>query len=148
MHACGSRLAPRYGLPAYWLVFALHTVDAARDPGFVPDPASVPFPWSGVVTTWLVLALLTGWLYLVPRPHPQIRWWQRALTTFGYVAVLLFVLFSSVVTDRPGHHYVPGRFAALTLLGLLLLLLAHVVALGWQRVHRAAERAALRARSR
>lgn len=143
MHARGSRLTRRYGLPAYWLVFALQTLDAARDPGFVPDPASVPFPWGGVVTTWLVLALLTGGLYLVLRPHPHIPSWQRTLTTSGYVAVLLFVLLSSTVTDMPGHHYVPGRFAALTLLGLLLLLLTRVVALWWRRVHsrRSVERA-------
>jgi hypothetical protein len=58
----------RYGLSAWWLVFASITIDWARSPGFVDNPQSVPYPWGGVVITWTILAVETGILYAILRP--------------------------------------------------------------------------------
>jgi hypothetical protein len=111
----------RYALVGYWLAFALFTLDAARHPGLVSDPASVPYPWRGVVTTWIILAVLTAILYAILRPR-TFRW-QPARLGIGllYSCVLLFLTFLMFVTDMPGYVYVPGYFALATFGAMLLL---------------------------
>lgn len=114
----------RYGLLAYWLLFAVRTLDWARNPGFVADPANAPYPWAGVVATWDLLALevsLVGW-FLGPRPihRPRRGRLGAALVLYAGLTAFSVVTFA---TDMAGYYYVPGQFHLVTLVGLLILAL-------------------------
>ena len=80
-----------YALPLYWLVFALFTTVAARDPGFVPHREHAPYPWVGLTVTCALLALETGILGWILRPRSFDRSWGRlgaALALYlGFAAV-------------------------------------------------------------
>jgi hypothetical protein len=111
----------RYGLVLYWLAFAVYTLDAARNPGLLLPGAPAPYPWRGVLATWLALAVLTGGLHAILRPRTFHRSWARLAWALAYSIVLLAASFVTFVTDLPGFFYVPGMFALITPLALLLL---------------------------
>src|SRR4051812_33087229 len=79
----------RYGLAAYWLLFALYSTNAARYSGFdAPRPAA-PYPWVGLVATWVDLALEVALLRWILRPRTFDRSLERlatALATYGVLA--------------------------------------------------------------
>jgi hypothetical protein len=111
----------RNGLVAYWLLFAVYTLYAAKHPGLVSDSAAVPYPWRGVVTTWIILAVATGILYAILRPPTFRGQGARLGLALLYSLVLILLAFVTFVTDMPGYVYVPGFFALSTFAALLLL---------------------------
>jgi hypothetical protein len=117
----------------YWLVFALCSVDAAREPGFVSDPAHAPYPWLGLLTTWLILALETGLLNLILRPKSFARSWMRLSAAIAlYVALSAFST-RTILTDMPGLYYVPGLFHLTTLVALIILAFVVATQDNWSR---------------
>jgi hypothetical protein len=111
----------RYGLAAYWLVYAILTLDWARHPGFVPDPESVPYPWGAVFVTWGVVAVAVGILYAILRPPTFHQSWGRLGGALLFTAGLTLLAAMTFLSDMPGYYYVPHLFSFFTLLGLLLL---------------------------
>lgn len=103
----------------YWLAFAALAFDAARDPGFVPDPEHQPYPWGDVAIVLCVLALLTAWLRVVWTPRPARPRWVRAANAGVFVLVMLFLVQGLAYTDMSGLTYVPAFFALATLLLLV-----------------------------
>ena len=100
-----SRLAHqarRYGLVLYWLVFAMYTLYAARNPGFVAPGTRVPYPWGGVLVTWAVLGVLTGILYAILRPRTFRRDWGRS--TFGSPSTTYTVLPAATASTNSGRR--------------------------------------------
>jgi hypothetical protein len=102
----------RYGLVAWWGVFALGTLWAARWPGFVPTPQLFPYPWLAVLRTWGVLAVETAALYGILRPltlpaRPRRIWIALFLET-----ILLAWRGLTLSTDMPDYYYVPVLFSA------------------------------------
>lgn len=114
-------LARRFGLPLYWLGFAAYTLLAARHPGLVRSRAPRPYPWEGVLDTWGVLAGATAILHAILRPRTFRRSWGRLLGALVYAGGLTLLAVVTYATDMPGSVYVPGRYAAVTVLGLVVL---------------------------
>ena len=123
-----ASLIRRYGLTFYWLAFAGYTLEAARHPGLVALDAQVPYSWDGVVATWAVLGVATVILHAILRPRTFRRSWGRLAGALGYALVLTALALVTFVTDMPGYVYVPAYFAAVTLLGLVLLALVLALA--------------------
>jgi len=119
-----SELTRRYGLPLYWLAFAAITLEAARYPGFVSPDAPRAFPWDGVLVTWAILAFATALLHAILRPQTFCRSWGRLAGAIGYAVLLNVLTVATYVTDMAGYVYVPGRFAMVMLLGLMILAIA------------------------
>ena len=53
----------------YWVLNAANTVNLSREPGYYPPQVRAqaqllakmqPYPWSSIVGTWVLLAILTG----------------------------------------------------------------------------------------
>jgi hypothetical protein len=120
-HAGDSRvnrikhLLKRYWPLLLWIAFAPITAEAARNPGFVPNPESVPYSWGAALLTWARLGIEAGIFTLVLRSG------RRLPLAFALAAVLFFLSMVFYVTDMPGYSYVPGRFhlALVTILGVL-----------------------------
>ena len=119
-----TRWLRRNGLGLWWVLFATLTLHSARHPGFVRDPTAVPYPWHGVVTTWLILAIETGILYAIIRPRTFNGGGRRLAAALLYAFVLCVHSVVTMVTCLAGYHYVPWLFAVGTMLGLLVLLAA------------------------
>jgi hypothetical protein len=107
----------RIGFAAYWLVFAAEAAIDGTYSDFVPPN---PYPWKGVAGVMALLAVLVSLLYVVLRP-PAFRthWWRLGLAVALSVGMLAATL-GTFVTDQPRYTYVPGQFAIVTLLLLLL----------------------------
>ncbi len=109
----------RYGLIAYWFLFAALTLYQAQFRGFVPDPEHAPYPWLSVFWIWVVLAVLIGVLYLILRPKTFQYQWARILAAVIYASILVLLAFVTFVTDMPGHYYVPAEFSFVTLIAVI-----------------------------
>ncbi len=98
-----------------WVAFGPITAEAARSPGFAPNPESVPYPWGAALLTWARLGVEAGIFTLILKPG------HRLPLAFALAAALLFLSVRFYVTDMPGYHYVPGRFhlALVIILGLV-----------------------------
>ena len=120
-----------------WLISAYVALRGGENPGLVaPDVRdTLPFPWRGVVITWVHTGLYAAGLYwlLRPRSRPVHSQLARALGVFGLLSVAHVFL---TVTDMPGYVYVPGMFAITTtiLLGVAWLLAVVVARFGRDRV--------------
>jgi hypothetical protein len=125
----------RYGLIIYWLCFAILTLRAAKYPGLVYHRESVPYPWIGVVTTWIILGAMTSVLYWISRTRKFRYVWQRLAVALVFALILLLFTFLTFVTDMPGYYYVPGQFALATTAGAAFLGIAYVVGALWRRLH-------------
>lgn len=128
-----AALLRRYGLLVHWLLFALLTLRAARDPGLVPEGAEVPYPWRGVAVTWAILALFSGALQLILRPRTFRRSWGRLLGALAFSLALLLGTVATTVTDLPGHAYVPAAYAFVTFAALALTTLGLLLRALWRR---------------
>jgi hypothetical protein len=127
----------RYFLAAYWLLFAAFTLYLGQFPGYVQHPELEPYPWVGVLVTWIVLAAEVAILYWILRPVTFSRSWGRLGFALLYVGALFVFGAVTFVTDMPGYHYVPAYFSAATLLGLLIFGLLMGLRSFWERVHHA-----------
>ena len=130
--------ARRYCLLAYWLIFALITLQRAQVPGLMLDPEQWRYPWRGVVEMWALLAVLVGVLQLILRPATFHHSWGRLSGAILYASVLMVLSVSAFATDMPGHHYVPQLFSVITMVGMLTLAVAEGVGVLWRRRRHAA----------
>lgn len=103
-------------LVAVWVLFCAYTFYEAQYPGFEPL-ARWRHPWDGAAITCAVLAVLIGMLYGIIRIPPG-KW--RIVAIVAYTVALLFFIWTQFITDQRGHFYVPGRFATIALLGLIV----------------------------
>lgn len=56
----------------YWLLFAYLAVQGGRYPGFVGDPAAVPYPFFGVTVVSLLVGVFLAIFYSIVQPtNPQ-----------------------------------------------------------------------------
>jgi hypothetical protein len=113
----------QYGLVAYWLLFAVFTIDAGRYSGIVYDPRRAPYPWAGVVTTWVDLALEVALLGRILRPRTFQRSWGRLTGALAVYAILGVSNGVTLVTDLPAYSYVPSQFHMVTFVGLFIVAL-------------------------
>jgi hypothetical protein len=120
-----SARAADFAVAGLWAICAITTLPAARNPGFVAHPETVPYPWGAVVGTCIVLTLEALVLRAVLRPARPGRLWLRVLASVAGLAVLLLGVLQLGMTDLPWDSYMPGLFAVL---GALL-----VVAFGLAR---------------
>jgi hypothetical protein len=130
--------ARRYCLLAYWLMFALITLQQGQYPGLLTHPEQWRYPWRGVVEMWALLAVLVGILHVILRPATFHHSWGRLLGALVYATVLLGLGAASMVTDMPGYSYVPARFSFVTIVCVLCLALAEIVGALWRRSRHAA----------
>lgn len=130
--------ARRYGLFAYWLMFALFTLRQAQYPGLMQHPEEWDYPWGAVVAVWALLAVLVAGLHLILRPASFHRSWGRLLAALAYSALLVVFGLRSVITDMPGYYYVPAQFSAVTMVGMLAFSLVQVASALWRRLRRGA----------
>lgn len=128
-----STLGLRYTLIGWWLVFAYLALQAGRVPGLVDDPESVPYPWLGVATTWLVLAVAVAILYAILRSRRLARWWLRLGAALLYASVLVAITFLTFVTDMAGLFYVPGQFALATFVVLAIVAVGSTIVHAWRK---------------
>ena len=105
-------LLSRYGLLLLWLAFGPITANAARDPGFVLNGETVPYPWTTAVATWGILGLETAVVYMILRRR------RGFPIAFTLVALLFAGSVLTTVTDMPGYVYVPSRYHLALLLTL------------------------------
>lgn len=94
----------RYWLLLLWLGFAPITAEAARHPGFVPHPETVPYPWRAALETWGILGIESAAFYLILRLRRGIP------IAFGIALLLLIASVLTMVTDMPGYSYVPAQY--------------------------------------
>jgi hypothetical protein len=113
-------LCRRYFLVAYWLVFAIWTVNWGKYPGLVLNPELTPYPWKAVGVTCGVLAIEVAILYAILRPVTFDRSWGRLGFALLFGACLLAFSALTFFTDMPGYYYVPAYFSVITMLALLL----------------------------
>jgi hypothetical protein len=105
------RWARRYGWVAYWLALSGYSLAAARSPGFVSDPASVPYPWSAALLTCGLLGVQCAALNATLRPLSATRSWRRVAAASALALLFGALSLLTTVTDMPGYYYVPGLFA-------------------------------------
>jgi hypothetical protein len=101
-----------YGLLFSWLAFGPITANAARNPGYVLHPETVPYPWSAAVMTWGILGLETAVVYLILRSP------RRLPIALSLVALLFTGSVLTTVTDMAGYYYVPTLYHLVLLLTL------------------------------
>ena len=108
-------LLKQYWLVLVWLVFGPITADAARNPGFVPNPEAISYPWEAALFTWARLGVECAAFILILRSGRRLR------LAFALAAILFVLSLVFWVTDMPGYYYVPGQFhlALVILLGLV-----------------------------
>ena len=123
-------LVRRYGWIAYWLVFVVYTLSAARNPGFVRNPESVPYPWRAALLTCVLLGLETAALNATLRPLSATHSWRRVAGASGLALVLALLSLSTAFSDMPGYYYAPGLFA---LVNVIVVPLAGAVLVFTQR---------------
>lgn len=58
-------LLRRCGLLLLWLAFGPILANAARNPGLVLNPETVPYPWVGVFVTWGMLGLESAIVHMI-----------------------------------------------------------------------------------
>jgi hypothetical protein len=119
-------------LPSWWLLFAVLTFRAGKEPGFVMHPEQTPYPWRAVVLVCLLLAVEVVGLHWIVRPDSERPWRRLGLATALFGALSLVSLLT-LVTDMPGYYYVPGNFHILTFAGLITTVAARSVARRWRR---------------
>jgi len=110
-----------YRPPLCWLAFAALTLEGARNPGFVSPDTPRAIPWNNVLVTWAILTFATALLHGILRPQTYCRCWGRLAGAIGYAVLLNVLTVVTYATDMAGYVFVPGRFALVTLLGLVLL---------------------------
>jgi len=114
----------RLGWLTYWFAFSVFTLLAARRPGFVPHPESVPYPWAAALIMCGFLGLQTAALSSVLSPLRERRSWRRVVG--ASVLALLFGLAGTAtfVSDMPGYFAGPLLFAATNVIVVPIIALA------------------------
>ena len=102
----------------YWVLHAANTVNLSREPGYYPprvrEQARLlaqmqPYPWSDIVLTWVLLAVLTVGIYLILK--------QAIRKVAGVLIFTFFIIFVHAMvtpTDIGGVHYAIAEYAAYT----------------------------------
>ena len=121
----------RYGLAAYWVLFAAYTMYMAREPGLMLHPEQWTYPWASALAVCAVLAVLVTILHAILRPVSYRRSWGRLICALIYSVALVGLGLATVATDMPGHAYVPGIFSLATLLLVVILGAAQIVVALW-----------------
>lgn len=114
-----SEAVRTYAFLAYWLAWCLFTVRQGQYPGF-EDLSRWHYPVWGVAIVSTLIGVLIGILYLILRPATYRRSWGRLCIAVVYSAVLVFAGMSTIVTDMPGHAYVPAMFAVVNMAVVLV----------------------------
>ena len=94
----------RYGLLLLWLMFGPILANAARSPGFVTDPDSVPYPLGAALVTWGILGIESLIIQFILRLTGGLQ------IAFSLCALLLVGGVVTTVTDMPGYYYVPTLY--------------------------------------
>ena len=133
-------LAKRYWLAFYWLIFACLAAVWGQNPGLLPRSQPLPpYPWTGVVITWIILAVEICVFYkIVYRPKNEKRpQWQRLRDALFYLfGLCVFEVFIGV-TDMPGYAYVNLYFAATSFAILCVIAVALGLTKLWGRLRHA-----------
>lgn len=119
-----TRFLRRYWLGLYGVTFAIFTLYAATFPGFVGNPEAVPYPWIGVLYTWVIIAALTFAFHRVLKPLAFLRSWKRLALAIAIASGLVAISIVMMITDQPGYYYVPMLFSFITFLGLIICAIA------------------------
>jgi hypothetical protein len=125
--------ARHYGFAVYWVVFAGYTAYLAQFPGLMLHPERWTYPWRSVLFIWALLAVLIGLLYLILRPVTYRRSWGRLVSALIYAGAMLAAGIFTVVTDMPGHAYVPAIFGLVTFALVVVLLFVQISTAVWAR---------------
>jgi hypothetical protein len=123
----------RYGLAAYWALFAAYTMYMAQWPGLMLHPERWTYPWKSALAVCALLAVCVAILYVILRPMSYRHSWWRLLGALVYSGVLVALGISTVATDLPGHAYVPALFSVATLALVVVLALAQGMLILWAR---------------
>jgi hypothetical protein len=78
------------------------------------------YPVWGVVAVSTLIGIFIGILYLILRPATYRRSWGRLFAAIAYSGVLVALGIATLVTDMPGHAYVPAMFAIVNMALILL----------------------------
>jgi len=78
------------------------------------------YPVWGVVAVSALIGIFIGILYLILRPATYRRSWGRLFAAIAYSGVLVALGIATLVTDMPGHAYVPAMFAIVNMALILL----------------------------
>ncbi len=127
----------RYWSALYWLAFACLAVYGAQDSGYlVPRYRPLPpFPWTGVVVAWLVLAAqVTALHYFISRRAHARSWARRLRDAWLYAFLLTIVVVLMLPTDMPGIVVATASFAPCTLILLSAIAVAMGVHQGFKQV--------------
>ena len=102
----------QYGLPFYWLIFAIWAAMQGRYAGFVWQ---TEYQWGAAIFVLAVITVSVVILHLIIRPHTYSTSSPRFGKAFGF-SVLLLIMFSALLgfTDLPPVLYVPSKFAFVT----------------------------------
>jgi hypothetical protein len=121
----------------YWFFFAVLAIYAAQHPGYVRDPARIPFPWLGLFSTWIIVAFLVYVFYLILCPPFAYRSVARHLIALSVSFLLCVISVFTLATDMPGLYYIPHQFALLTFFMVLLVCMINVGRYFWRRIKNA-----------
>ena len=130
-----ASLLKQFWLVLYWLAFACLAAEWAQSPGLILHSLPMPpYPWAGVVVTWVILAIEV-WIFHVIfyRPAGKTRpLWTRLRNALLYAFGLCVFAFLTTVTDMPGYFYVNGYFALISFASLCIGALTFGLATLWQ----------------
>ena len=122
----------RYFFMLYWLAFAILSIKAANDPGYVLHPETAAFPWRGLIFTWMLLGVAIGILYIILRSLTLKKPWRRLVIALIFSASLLAICIVTFFTDMPGLYYVPTWFSLITFAGLVIFTLVLFAFKTWE----------------
>ena len=108
-----------YSFLAYWIVWCLVTMHQGQYPG-LENLSRWHYPVWGVISVSALIGILIGILYLILRPATYHGSWGRLFTAIASSGVLVTLGIVTLVTDMPGHAYVPAMFAIVNMALILL----------------------------
>jgi hypothetical protein len=129
-----QRFSYKFAFAAYWLFFAVLSVFAAQNPGYVRHPELAPYPWLFLFAMVAFLALLVVVFYVVLLP-PRFRssYW-RLPVALGLGVAMFVASVLTFVTDMPGLFYMPHLFSLITMIFLLAISASTAVGALWRKL--------------
>jgi hypothetical protein len=124
----------KFGLLAYWLLFAIFSAFAASSPGYVHHPELVPYPWHALLVLWAFFGVLLALLYVILQP-PEFRTspWRLPLALLLGIAMSVPAAGTLATTDLPGLSYAPAVFALTTTLFLVVIAAVTIIGVVWRK---------------
>jgi hypothetical protein len=107
----------------YWVLNAANTMNLSREPGYYPprvrEQAQLlaqlqPYPWPSIFATWVLLAILTGGIYLILN-HVT----RKVTCVLVFTFFIAFIHAIVIPTDIGGVHYAISEFATYTFIGAI-----------------------------